>query len=560
MNLPHIFAGSRRWRLLALVGNGLFQGAATFAASWGLHRLFRDFGRGMEPLPIIVLLGAALALFALRWREGFDAEWLGQDYVGRVRERLFGRIMALPLEPRRRYRYGTTLVRLTGDLTALKNWVSLGIARLVVSAICLGATLGAIAWFSLPAAAIAATAFGLCLLAGLSATPALRRRVREARSQRGRLANRLGDRLLAAATLQHLGRAKIERKRLRRDGRLLGRLLTRRTAGFSALRALAELILPVTMAGFVSYAAWRGSTLDPAEMLALAVLLGQSAVAMRHTAIAWEYRLSFDQARARLRTILSLRPLRDRGAVAFPQGGANRIACTDIRLSDGGPAISLLLDKNDRVLLSGASGTGKSLLLVILARLAEPAAGQVEIDGRPIDEYSQKSLSQSIRLVSPMLPLIAGTIMDNIRLGQTTGDAVSISEVAELCGLDRVGRELGLDLSSRIEDSGRNLPDGLRARVLLARALASAPSVLLIDDPSFLVDAEAGLALRAALAARPMTVIAVGDRHHDPIDATKHWRLDAGGLAEPTDASPDAAPVAGNVHLLPLSRARHDQG
>ncbi|MFZ5791692.1 MAG: ATP-binding cassette domain-containing protein [Pseudomonadota bacterium] len=557
MNLPRIVAGTRRWRLLALVGNGLFQGGATFAASWALHRLISGLGVGVSLLPMAVLMGAALLLFALRWREGFDAESLGQDYVVRVRDRLFGRIMALPLEPRQRYRYGTMMVRLTGDLAALKNWVSLGIARLVVSAILLAATLIAIAWFSLPAAAIAAATLGLCVLAGLGATPALRRSVRDARFQRGRLANRLGDRLLAAATFRHLGRAKTERRQLRRDGRLLGRLLARRTARFFALRALAELILPITLAGFVAWLAWRGGTLAPADMAALAVLLGQAAVAMRHAAIAWEYRLTFDQARARLKTILSLKPLRDPGVMELPDEGPARIACTDMRLSDRGPAISLQLDRNDRVLLSGASGAGKSLLLAVLARLVEPAAGHVEIDGRPIGHYSQRSLSRSVRLVSPLLPLVSGSIDHNIRLGRAPGSSVWVTEIVELCGLGRIGAGLEPGCNWRVEDGGRNLPDGLRARILLARALASAPSVLLIDDPSFLVDAEAASALRAALVARPMTVIAVGDRHHDPIGATRYWRLDADGLTELAGPGPKSAAIAGNVHPLPLTRIDH---
>lgn len=559
MSLPRIFAGPRRWRLLALVGNGLCQGTATFGASWALHRLIRDFGAGMDLLPMVILPGAALALFSLRWREGYDGESLGQDYVGRVRERLFGRIMTLPLEPRQQYRYGTTMVRLTGDLTAMKNWVSLGIARLIVSAIYLVATVAAIAWFSLPAAAITASVLGLCILAGLGVTPVLRRRVREARSQRGRLANRLGDRLQAAATLLHFGQARRERKRLRRDGRSLGRLLARRAAGFAALRGLAEFVLPVTLVGLVAFLLWRGDDLVPADMAALAVLLGQAGIAMRHAAVAWEYRLNYDQTRVRLRAVLSLRPLRDRGVATLKEGGPNRIVCSGVRLTSSSPPISLRIDRNDRVLLSGASGAGKSALLMILARLSEPVAGKVSIDGAPIEDYARDSLSRSIRLVSPVLPLVAGTIEDNIRLGAVSGDATSTARVAALCGLGHAADVAGQGLSSRVDGGGGNLPAGLRARVLLARALASSPSVLLIDDPSILVDEEAASALRAAVAERPMTVIAVGDRLHDPIDANRRCHLDADGLTELAVPRREALPTGDNVCPLSLPSTRHDQ-
>lgn len=555
MSLPSIAIGTRRWRLLALVGNGLFQGAATFAASWALHSLIRNLGSGMNLLPMFVLVCAALTLFGLRWREGFDAESLGQNYIGRVRERLFSRIMALPLESRRRYRLGTTMVRLTGDLTALKNWVSLGIARLVVSVISLVATLVAISWFSVPAAVIATVTLGLCILAGLVVTPALRQSVRAARSQRGRLANRLGDRLFAAVTLRHLGRATKERKLLRREGKVLGSLLARRAAGFSALRALAELVFPLTLAGFIGFLAWHGNDLHPADMAALAVLLGQAAVSMRHAAIAWEYRLSFDQARTRIRTILSLKVLRDKGAVELPATGPESITCSEISLWNKGPLISIDIQKHDRVLLSGASGSGKSTLLAILARLADPAEGRVKLDGRPVNDYTLDSVSRTIRLVSPALPLVSGTIADNIRLGRPADKPVSIREIAELCELDKVGPGLERGRRSRVEDGGRNLPDGLRARVMLARALASRPSLLLIDDPNFLIDADATRALCAALALWPMTVIAAGDIRFDPISATRHWQLGIDGLTESVLAGADEGFGASNVHPLPLTRA-----
>lgn len=554
VRLPAIVAGRRRWRLAALVCNGLCQGAATFIVSWSLHRLISELSQGADVLAMATLTGAAAALFALRWREGFDAESLGQDYVGRVRERLFSRIMALPLAPRQRYRYGTTMVRLTGDLTALKNWVSLGIARLVVSAISLLATLTAIAWFSTPAALIAGGIFALCVVVGMAATPALRRSVREARSQRGRLANRLGDRLLAAVMLRHLGRVSAERRVLRRDSRRMGRLLANRAAGFSALRALAELVLPLTMAGLVAFLAWRSAGLDLAQMAALAVLLGHASVAVRHAAAAWEYRLNFDQARARLKSILSLPTMPDRGDLILPEKGPTVIHCTDIRLWPGAAILSARLGSGERVLLSGASGVGKSTMLAVLARLAEPAEGAVEIDGHPIRAYTLQSVSQTIRLISPILPLIAGSVEGNIRLGRVAGSAVSVREIAKLCGLAGPGPGLDRGIRTRIHDGGRNLPDGLRARVLLARALASAPAVLLIDDPAFLVDTDAVRALRAALAWRPMTVVMAGDTRHDSIDATGIWYMGPNGLHETKTAT-----QTDNVHPLPIA-ARHDHG
>jgi putative ABC transport system ATP-binding protein len=127
----------------------------------------------------------------------------------------------------------------------------------------------------------------------------------------------------------------------------------------------------------------------------------------------------------------------------------------------------------------GPSGAGKSSLLRLLNRLADADAGTVRFEGRDVRELDPLELRRRACLV-PQLPApVEGTVADNVSLGP------------RLCGRDAdVGRALehaGLDRSFA-DRSPERLSVGEQQRVMLARALALEPDVLLLDEPTSALD------------------------------------------------------------------------
>jgi putative ABC transport system ATP-binding protein len=129
--------------------------------------------------------------------------------------------------------------------------------------------------------------------------------------------------------------------------------------------------------------------------------------------------------------------------------------------------------------LLGPSGSGKSTVLRLLNRLADPDEGVVRFDGDDVRSKDVLELRRRAVLV-PQLPApLPGTVADNVRYGPSLiGREVEVVPLLESAGLD----------SSYAERDASQLSVGEQQRVMLARALALEPEVLLLDEPTSALD------------------------------------------------------------------------
>ena len=140
--------------------------------------------------------------------------------------------------------------------------------------------------------------------------------------------------------------------------------------------------------------------------------------------------------------------------------------------------------------VAGASGSGKSSLLRLLNRLADPDCGAVRYRGADVRERDPLELRREVVLVPQLPALLDGTVADNIEFA--AGLDGSRPDAARLLGL------AGLDPSFADRDADR-LSVGEQQRAMLARALAVEPSVLLLDEPTSALDESARDAVEETL-------------------------------------------------------------
>jgi ABC-type multidrug transport system fused ATPase/permease subunit len=302
------------------------------------------------------------------------------------------------------------------------------------------------------------------------------------------------------------------------------------------LRALPDAVFPLAIAALVFLVGVEGAAFSSGDLVVTLLLFGMLTAPVRDLAQAWDYRMSFLEGRRRIEQILSIPRLRESSrALALPGANPVGVAFRDVGVEGVLDEVTAAAAPGERVLVTGATGSGKSMLLALAARLFDPDAGEVTYDGIPLRRIRLACVESSVRLVSPELPLLQGSVAENITYGADASEWVE--RVADWCGLGSSCEALPRGLDTRVEEKGSNLPAGLRARVALARALAAQPRLLLIDDPLFAVDPQALAALRSALRNTEATCLLAGSDGAALTRIDRVWRLDAGRLYEETPRS-----------------------
>lgn len=143
------------------------------------------------------------------------------------------------------------------------------------------------------------------------------------------------------------------------------------------------------------------------------------------------------------------------------------------------------------IALRGPSGSGKTTILRLLLRLGQPQSGSVRVNGAPLADLGD--LSASIAWTGQNPVVIAGTLAENIDLGRTGADRDAIQCAADMAGL-------GLNLDRVLDERGGGLSGGERRRLGLARAILKDAPILLLDEPTANLDAEAEAALIETIA------------------------------------------------------------
>ncbi len=163
--------------------------------------------------------------------------------------------------------------------------------------------------------------------------------------------------------------------------------------------------------------------------------------------------------------------------------------------------------------ITGPSGSGKSTLLRLLNRLADPQRGTVRYEGADVRELDVLPLRREVSLVPQLPALIEGSVHDNVSYGaRLAGRSYDARRCLGLAGLDPgfAGRDAS------------QLSVGEQQRVMLARALALEPRVLLLDEPTSALDEAARDAVEATLGRlRERTAISLVLVTHDPDQARR---------------------------------------
>jgi ATP-binding cassette subfamily B protein len=216
----------------------------------------------------------------------------------------------------------------------------------------------------------------------------------------------------------------------------------------------------------------------------------------------------------------------------------------DIRLDevrfghDGDRAVLDGLDLHvapgESLALVGATGSGKSTVAGLLARLYDPEGGRVLLDGHDLRELRLTDVRSAVALVFDETFLFSESVRENIRLARPDASDADVRRAAELAGAAAFVDELPDGYDTVLGERGFSLSGGQRQRVAIARAILADPAVLVLDDATSAVDASKEQEIRAALAEvmRGRTTLVIGHRPATIALADRVAVLEGGRIVE----------------------------
>ncbi|WAW92957.1 thiol reductant ABC exporter subunit CydC [Xanthomonas citri pv. malvacearum] len=194
-------------------------------------------------------------------------------------------------------------------------------------------------------------------------------------------------------------------------------------------------------------------------------------------------------------------------------------------------ALDLTLAPGERIAISGDSGSGKSTLSALLLRLWDPQAGQLRYAGIDLRHVAQAQWHQRIAWLPQNAPVFAGSVRDNLLIGDATADDAALWQVLEQVRLGAwASANDGLD--TWVGENGATLSAGQARRLALARALLRDAPILLLDEPTDGLDVDTADALLRDLAAA-LGECSLAMITHDALPpgvVQRHYRMREGTL------------------------------
>lgn len=195
--------------------------------------------------------------------------------------------------------------------------------------------------------------------------------------------------------------------------------------------------------------------------------------------------------------------------------------------------IDLHIASGETIGIIGGTGSAKSTLVNLIARLYDATEGTVRVGGRDVRSYDLDALRHEVAMVLQKNVLFSGTIAENLRWGDENATDEEVREAAHLACADEFIDDFPKGYDTWIEQGGSNVSGGQKQRLCIARALLRRPKILILDDSTSAVDTKTDAKIRAGLAAYlpETTKLIIAQRIASVQDADRIIVMEGGRIA-----------------------------
>ena len=476
----------------------------------------------------------------------------GEGVVFSARQKLAHRLLKLPIHEYDLRRTGDLVSRVGSDTTLLRAVLTQGLVDAVGGILIFVGSLVAMA-------IIDPLLLGLTLLMVVFAIASIAVTARQVRSATTKAQQRVGDmsaavdRALSAVRTIRAARAE-QRESLAivkdaKEAFTQGVKIARINAMITPIAGLAMNGAFIVVLGVGGYRVATGTT-SVASLITFILLMFQMIRPLGQAFGAYSSVQSGLGALARIQEILDV-PLEEteaeaRNAAKVVAVNDTALAFDEVSFGYAAPAateenpnpesrevldkVSFTIKRGSRVALVGPSGSGKSTIFSLIERFYEPTSGQILLDGQAVTSISRSALRSQIGYVEQDAPVLAGSLRANLMIGSPDATDEQLTAVLAEVNLTEVLERDKRGLDAEVGENGIMLSGGERQRLAIARALLSAPPILLLDESTSSLDGLNEQRMREAIdsVAKNRTLLVIAHRLSTVVDSDQIIVLEHG--------------------------------
>ena len=493
-----------------------------------------------------VLIAALVGAYALsqlvQIGDNYVRHALGEKFIFDLRVRLYAYLQKMSLSFFERTSTGELMSRVTNDLSALEHFVTHGSALTAVDLIRLIG--GSIILFILDwrLAALVLIPVPILAVALRHYNTRIRPVYRSVRARLGDINAKLQDNLSGIRVIQAFAREEMERQRFTTESeryyqarvkgirywsvffpaiRFLGAMGSVVVLGVGAVMVVKGELSLGTLVAFLSYTT---SFYEPINRLTEVDNIFQEAIAAgeRFFEILDETTEVGDAPDAVALSEIQGRLVFD--GVEFRYGTGDKV------LHD----IGFEMAPGEMVALVGPSGAGKTSIANLICRFYDPSQGQITVDGQDLRRIQLSSLRQQVAVVLQDSFLFNNSVAENLLYGKPDATREELIEAAKAANAHEFIIQLPEGYDTEIGERGVKLSGGQKQRLALARAILANPRILILDEATSSVDAEAEFLIQQALerVLKDRTSLVIAHRLSTVRNADKIIVLDKGRIVE----------------------------
>lgn len=464
-----------------------------------------------------------------------------QNFGNDLRRDVFSRVMHLSQEQTDRFTTGSLVTRLTNDITAVQELVSMALRMFIrapmtfiggiVMALSLNVNFGLVLVIALPIELVvvwlllskASPLFGLV------------------QKKLDRVNAIVQENVDGARMVKAYVREDYEENRFRTANNDLMNTSLRVQKLMAILNPILMIVMNFSVIAIIFIGGFQveARAMEVGQVMAAVTYVTQILMSIMMVSMMFQ---SISRARAsaaRIREVLDTLPAIADGPDGSPAAEKGRVELRGVSFRYAGAGrpvledITLDIRPGETVAILGATGAGKTSLCSLIPRFYDATAGEIRIDGRDIRDYPLDVLRRKIAFVLQKSELFSGSIADNIRWGNPEADDEAVRAAAQIAQADDFISGFQDGYQTIIGEKGASLSGGQKQRVSIARAILKKPEILLFDDSTSALDLGTEARLQEALRQnlQHTTVIMVAQRVASVMHADRIVVLEGGRIA-----------------------------